>query len=361
MSRKKLSFSSCTKYMQCPFGWNEHYNNRVRPIMKGSPLVHGSGIDEGFNVLLSGGTIKKAMEAYRKEVAKTPIGRMLPHKMDFDHELLTTVQIGKLLPVVRKFGYPGDNPVSLAFSLMDKTKAGEELSGNQVKAYDVLCRASLESKAELIFKAYAAIVLPKIKKVISIQKRSGAGKLDIIADWEDVGVAIVDNKTSVKDFHDNAVEFSAQLAMYADAEKINKAIYVVINKQIKKNRLKICSVCAFEGQGSHTTCNNEIDDKRCKGAWNESILPEVDIQIVHGEITPQAIEVVREFEESVHKSTEAKIFPCNVQECNSMFGKPCVYRDLKWKGSMEGLEVVPGGKENVHNPKVQNSRKGQNE
>lgn len=326
--------------MQCPAGYDYHYNQKIRPIKTGSALLFGSGIDSALNsVLLDDGT--DPMVEYQKAFDSTVLGLMIPHRNDFDHELLSAAELEVLLNHTRTFGYTGNDIVGLNSSLLEKLDRGDELSEKQSQVLDLITRTGLEAKAHLFIEAYKKQILPYIVMVYNVQKASGPGYLDATVEWLNRGKVIIDHKTSGKRYPDNAVEFSAQLAMYAAEEKVTQVVYVVFNKQIKKNREKICSQCENNGTGKrHKTCDALVDGKRCDGEWTETIQPEADIQVVHGDITPRAMEVAAELQHEVQRAVDAKIFPCNVQQCNSQFGKPCIYRDLKWKGSMLGLKKL---------------------
>jgi hypothetical protein len=345
MAKKKLSKSACEKWMACPASYDYHYNQRIRPIRTGTALTFGSGIDNAFNALLT--KQGDPLEEYKKAWLEVPVGLSDPHHADYDGELLSDDQKAALLNEVTKFGYSGDNVDSLAYTLMDKHRAQEKLSDNQYKALDVLCRASLEEKAKLFIQAYIKHILPMIEEVHSVQEKAGPGVLDAVVNWKFRGKIIVDHKTASKLYPENAVEFSVQLAMYADEMKINDVAYIVFLKMIRKNRIRKCVACGSVCENNRVkSCDQKVDDdgkeSRCGGDFAITIKPEAEFQVVHGTITNEAMAVARELQSEVARAVEAKIFPCNVAQCNSQFGKPCIYRDLKWKGDMSGLKKLEG-------------------
>lgn len=334
--RRKLSKSACAKYLQCAAGYDYHYNKGIRSITTGSPLVFGNGIDVGLNAILLGNA--DPMVEFSKEFVKFPIGTVLPNVNDYDGELLASDHEA-MLTALSTYGYNGNDPDGLAASLFSRIKAGEELSENQYKAADYLCRQSLTAKAKLMFEAYRTHVLPQIVKTYNVQKASGPGFLDATVEWDGVGKVVVDHKTSGKPYAPDACDYSLELALYAGEEKVNRVAYVVLLKNIKKNRIKTCSACGFVGHGSHTTCNNMVAKKRCGGEWTVTISPEAEIQVVHGEITPRAIEVASEVQTQIQRAVDEKVFFCNFAQCNSMFGKQCEYKRLHWQNDMTGFEV----------------------
>jgi hypothetical protein len=301
--------------------------------------VFGNAIDESLNALLMK-TKQSPMEVYRASVAKTPLGKMVPNKADFDSDLLTDDLRTKLLETLKSYGYKGDDVDGLYRTLFDKQDAGEELSENQAKALDIICREVLAVKANLMFETYTKQILPQIEVVHNVQKRTGAGYLDTTVTWKGLGKRIVDHKTSGKPYAEDTIDFSLQLAMYAEEEQIPEVTLVIFLKNLKKNKRKVCLECGHVGKGRHDTCDNVIDGERCEGEWELSVDPEAEIQVLHGTITPQAMLVAKEIPEQVGRAVDAKAFPCNFEQCNRQFGKPCEYKDLKWKGSMNGLEIV---------------------
>lgn len=341
--RRKLSKSAMAQWMNCAYGYDQQRNRGIYPIRVGSPLMFGNGCDAGFDALLTGSA--DPMKVYTDHVATYELGKVTPHLDDWEPELLSEAEIADLTNQSRQFGYKGQDVVSLVSLLLErlidfeKRRSPDELSDNQYKVLDLACRATLAKKAELIFDAYRRIVLPQIVKTYDVQKWSGSGRLDATVEWKGLGKRIVDNKTSSKEYAADQTEYSLELATYASNEGITAVTYVVAIKKIKKNRIKTCSVCGHIGEGQHKTCNSTKSGDRCGGEWSVTIQPEALIQIIHSELEPEQLAVAVDTEEHIHRAVEAGIFPCNFQNCNRQFGKPCTYKDLRWHGSMAGLEV----------------------
>jgi hypothetical protein len=341
--RRKLSKSACEKYMACPAAFDFYYNKKISPIKMGSALMFGNGMDSALNELLLN-TGVEPLQAYRNAVSKYELGKVMFGKYDFDAELLTDEKLKALLPILNTVGYKGTDPLDLFRKLTSKA---EPLSENQEKAIDVIYRAVFEAKAELMLEAYRIKVLPFITAVYNVQKASGPGFLDATVEWRDRGRVILEHKTSGRPYPEDAIDYSAQLAMYAAEENVKLVAFVVLIKEIQKNRRKVCTVCGYVGQGSHRTCDNMVDVhpqgdgklRRCGGDWTVTISPEAEIQILHGEVTEQAMAVAAELQREVQRAVDAKIFPCNVGQCNNQYGKQCEYKNLKWKNDMTGLEV----------------------
>lgn len=355
--RRKLSKSACEKYMACPASYDYYYNQRIVPVRTGSALMFGSAMDAALNALLLNSG--NALTAYKAETAKYELGKSVPGKYDYDGELLTEDMRADLSAKLVPIGYKGDID-HLVATLVPRVSAyqkgyGPDISDNQYKALDLIHRAVFEVKAELMIAAYREKVIPQIEQVHNVQKASGPGYLDATVTWSGLGKRIADNKTAGKRYAEDACEYSAQLAMYAAEENISQVTFIVMVKDMIKNRRKVCETCGHVGKGSHKTCDNIISHppegadfpsrhERCGGEWKVTISPEADIQIIHGEITPEAMAVAAELQREVQRAVDAKIFMCNVNQCNSQFGKQCEYKNLKWKGSMENLEYRDGKK-----------------
>lgn len=261
----KLSKSACAKYLQCPFSFKAYYLDKIRPVKVGSPLVFGNGLDAALNALLlnTGDPIK----IYDKTVGEVPLGRMVPNKNDFDGDLLSPIARELLLGRLRTLGYKGDDIDGLYASLFQKYQAKEPLSKNQEKALDLICREVLMVKAILMIEAYKKHVLPNIETVHNVQKRTGSGVLDATVTWKGLGKRIIDNKTAGRPYSEDSIDYSLQLAMYALEENIRDVTYVVLLKNIKKHRRKVCVECGHVGKGTHKSCDAIVEGGRCGGEW----------------------------------------------------------------------------------------------
>lgn len=293
--KKKLSNSSCARYLTCPASWDYYYNQNIRPIKVGSALVFGSAMDAALNGLLLGN--EKPSDAFKRVWAEYDPETIEYSKYDLDTDL-------------------GDTP-----------------------------EASLYQKAKLLVEAYKRDVLPNIERVLEVQTPAGPGYLDALVEWKGRGVVLLDHKTSSRPYADNAANYSAQLAMYSAEKQVSQVAFIVLIKQIKKNRIKLCATCGHLATGTHKTCNFIVEPQtgkpfRCGNEWTETISPEGQIQIIHGNIEQRAMELAAELQANVQKAVDAKLFHCSVTNCNSIYGKPCEYKNLKWFGSMDGLKKV---------------------
>jgi hypothetical protein len=328
----RLSHSAVSMHSQCGYKYKLHYIDRLRPIKQGSALVFGSAMDLALNELIISKDLAKAEAIFDKnmhfakindEIVHVPESRNIKYsKADLDTEILTP----------------------------------DDLKLNKDPNW-----LSLRRKGLILLKAYQEQVLPKIKEVICLQKEINLqnedgdtviGFLDLAVIWEDGKRYILDNKTASRRYDENAVEQSQQLSLYFHAEqeemKLDGAGFIVMLKEINKNRKKICAVCGFDGSGTrYKTCNNEIlhkhpalvDDAvegRCDGEWIHSINPTGDIQILLGKVSPQMEDtVINTFDEAC-TGIKSGVFEKNLNSCFNPY--PCAFR--KWCLNGDGSELL---------------------
>lgn len=319
---KKISYSAWKKYHTCPKYFDFHYNEKLRPIGTSSALVFGVAIDEALNALLL--EKKDPLPVFQEFFKFENMKDVVWDDRDFDAEILTTEQLHKL-----------------------------SIESDSYKSW-----ASMRVKGRMMLEAYIEQIYPLIKEVHSVQKEldDRPGILDAIVTLEGMGKVLIDHKTSARPYKPTAVVSDTQLALYAASEGLTKAGFIVLVKQIQKNRVKICSKCSFDGSFTrHRTCPKTVDGIRCKGAWNETLAPEAQIQVIIDDIPPLNKELITTsikdtealIEASTIRDSYGKIvetrFPRNLDACGKIYGKPCPYINKCWKNEENGLQR----KENV--------------
>lgn len=350
---RPLSFSGYQKYVTCPHSYKLHYVDRIRPIETSSALIFGSAMDSGLNALLLGQP--NYVRAMRTGLTKLLTERVAFSEFDFDADLLDERTLKRLTRALKRLAnYPGDTPIDLAKALFYKVKKGDDLTANQRKALALCCLFSLREKAILMFDAYVRTVLPKIKKVHKVQEEvkwqdkdgnAFSGVIDLLCEMHGVaGMVLPDHKTAARPYEEDAALTSPQLAIYASVYKPDWVGFIVLSKQIKKNRVKICSVCENDGTGKrHKLCDFETDFGRCNGDWIETVRPEATIQILINKIPARNSEIAVDALEQTHKGITNGVFPRNLNVCKNIYGKPCPNIKLCWEGKMDGLETKPEG------------------
>jgi hypothetical protein len=156
---------------------------------------------------------------------------------------------------------------------------------------------------------------------------------------------LVDLKTAARYYERGSVKESEQLSLYFFFLKeksypdMERSAYLVLSKQIKKNRIKICKQCGHDASGTNfKSCNNTHNKKRCNGEFNVTTTPEATIQYIHDEIPEQMIsKTIETFNINVEK-IQSGSFEKNLDNCIRYNGKiKCAFYEYCRTGSMEGL------------------------
>jgi hypothetical protein len=326
-----ISFSALSKYLMCPKMYDYHYNERLRPIGKSSSLLFGTLIDEALNKVLLG-----TAPLFTPPEIEPNTAFMCG---DFDGELLTEFQVRTLDEEAKAMGYEGDDALGMVTRLTKRLIDGEELSEKQWQVATLGITFCWERKQHHIVEAYKSKVMPLIEKVHGVQVEAGSGFIDLVADVKGYGKVVLDNKTASRPYASDAVKTSVQLTNYADLIGCDKAGFIVIQKALKKNRVKVCSVCEHNGSGTrHKTCAKEVDGKRCGGHFNEWIQPEAVIDVIIDDVSERTKELTRAVFQDVEDGVKKEVFPMNLNQCRFVYGKPCPYINKCWFNNEEGLE-----------------------
>ena len=290
----KLSHSSVSLYSQCSYCYYLKYIEGIRPKKQNSALFFGKAIDDAFNILLINKDLEKAKVHFMNAWENLRGVRMKFRKTEIDIELIDH------------------------FDTSDTRDNLEWLT--------------LYYKGLLFIEAYYKEVLPKIKEVITVQESFSFpniegdeinGIIDLIVRWEDGKVYLLDNKTSSYKYGKDDARESPQLSLYhyviGEKYKLDGIGYIVLNKNIQKNRTKICSMCDYDGSNfRHKTCNNLVEGERCNSAWVESIHPSVEISYIFDQIDPVIQNKVIDMFDEANTGISNEVF---AKHHNPNFGK----------------------------------------
>lgn len=361
-----LSHSAAERYETCAESYRLHYIEKIRPEAHGAALVFGNALDVALNELLKP-TGKSPEEEFEKALTSTIIAgtacyvptyeNIVYPVSNFDAEILLpsdfenvylrtqdgTIQIAENLDSPKK---------QLAFydNLKRKRKEEDGLTYEEKKYYNLLNWWASYRRGLLMLVAYRKDVMPHINEVLASQERINlkneegdevTGIVDLVADIAGYGPVILDNKTSSMRYADDAVRESKQLGLYVhcleEKYKTRLAGFIVLQKQIKKNRVKTCQTCGHVSYGRAATCDAEVNGKRCHGEWTEVIHPEIRVQILIDEIPESDQHKAIERLDLTSKAIHSKVFERNLQSCDNQYGSPCAYRGLCFGGNMHGL------------------------
>lgn len=353
--KTKLSHSQLGRYQMCPKSYQYHYIDKIRPTVTHAALLFGSAIDAALTALLTGK--EGAGELFEKTFTHSVVNDVDTYiptcldlvyaNSDFDSDLLTEEDYQLL---EKELPDPG-HKCYLEIAGKKKESGLESLTVKERKLFNFMNWLSLRRKGLLMINAYKKKVLPRIEKVhatqeyISLENSEGdkiIGFVDLIADVKGIGTVFLDNKTSTMEYEQDSVLSSAQLSLYMhileEKYKTRKAGYIVMRKQVIKNRKKICKSCGHDGTGGrHKTCDNTIEGKRCNGEWNETIDPDIAIQVLIDEIPEQTEKIVIENADQINQAIKNNVFTRNFSSCLNWYGGRCSYYDKCYKGKDTGL------------------------
>jgi hypothetical protein len=160
---------------------------------------------------------------------------------------------------------------------------------------------------------------------------------------------LFDNKTtsSLSYYDDDSPGTSQQLISYfynnQTTFNLDAVGFVVMVKAIKKNKTKTCTKCgAIAEEGSRVkTCAVELDPgskkSRCNGDFNVVLDPECVIQTFIGEVTEAAQNLVLSTFDEANNGISQGLWYKNLSVCKNIYGSPCEFFGLCWKGDDSGL------------------------
>jgi hypothetical protein len=361
----RISNSAVSKYMHCGKSYDLHYNKRIRPIRSHAALNFGSSVDKAIGSLLEGNL--NPQEIFDKEWRFQNLNgkeTYLPTcidivyaESDFDKDLIDKSKLPQFEVTLEE----------IIQAVSFKEEKGYENIPDEIKTIaNIGYWLTLHTKGLLMIEAFRKKILPKLVEVHSTQEKIELenedgdqiiGYVDIVANVQDHGNVILDVKTAAREYKENSAIYSAQLSLYLNAigEKYNtrKVGFIVLSKQIIKNKTKICSKCSYDGsEGRAKTCDQEsmqiVESKkgptekmvRCNGEWNETMKPEAWTQFIVSEMPIQTEELVLENIADINASIKHGIYTKNLSSCLSSFGKPCDYLGLCYEGKMDGLVIT---------------------
>lgn len=334
-----LSHSARGKYDTCPRMYFLHYVEKIRPLENTSSLAFGSAIDKAAEEYLKTRNKEICRQTFRDEWGKVhEIAETVTfHANDFDHELLTESDNKSIT----------ENTVYTSVS--DLIKAGEDKQRIAYSNY-----LSMFYKGRLMLKGFMDWVDENVEEVLGTQiaielEDEDGNKVPGLADFVvkiygyDKPI-LIDLKTSARYYDRNSVKESEQLGLYyfylkqTSFPEMERAAYLVLSKQIKKNRKKTCKKCGAVTSGREQTCAEGGKGKnRCNGDFIVDISPEAVVQYIHDEIPHGFIDqTIDKFNISVNAIKAGKFEPC-WQACDNYFGRKCPYFEFCRSGSMEGL------------------------
>jgi hypothetical protein len=215
---QKLSHSARETLETCGYKYELHYEKRYRSILTSSALLFGNAYDEALNILLLERNLEKAKQAF--------IDNWLQHEQNFNIDY-----------------YKSDLMLEIVDDEVQWDIAGVT-DANKRAHYEHFF--SMEAKGLKMLEAYAEHILPKIIRVIAVQKefqipfpKQGGlvrGIIDLIAEIQlpdgSIVAAILDNKSTSAPYPKNSFKTKEQTALYNAAYPEYKFVgFLTINKK----------------------------------------------------------------------------------------------------------------------------------
>jgi len=343
-----ISHSGHQRYIQCPREYELHYIQKLRPTSMSSALLFGTAIDKACEDYMKERTPLRAREIFKKNWKEQEHnGKLIElhncteieyRDADFDAELLLQSDNESIIK---------DTVYTNVSSIIKEGKDRERIAyANWISLY---------RKGILMVNKFIEWVDQNISEVLGCQipieledekgnKVTGLADFVIKVKGYDKPI-LVDLKTAARYYERGSVKESEQLSLYFFFLKekfypdMERAAYLVLSKQIKKNRIKICKQCGHDASGTNfKSCNNTSNKKRCNGDFNITTTPESTIQYIHDEIPEEMIsKTIETFNINVEKIQSGNFEPC-FDNCLRYNGKiKCAFYEYCRTGSMEGL------------------------
>lgn len=356
----KLSHSGRGKYDHCPRMYFNHYIDKVRPIGTTSALLFGSAVDVAAEHYLLNKDVELCNKLFSDTWERQEINGIITdlkycteiqfHANDLDFELFTE----------------SDHKLLLEDTIFETVSDLIEANTNQEKR-TLANWISLYRKGQILISAFIEWVDDNVEEVleaqclIEMEDENGneiTGKADFVIKMKGYDIPIlVDLKTAARYYHRDSVKTSEQLSLYyfflkrTEYPEMKRAAYLVLQKQIRKNRVKTCQKCRAVTTGKEKLCSAETEGEivtkgknkgkpkieRCNGEFDVVISPEATIQFIHDEIPEFFIDQTIEKFSIVISKIEAKVFDKNLEGCHSYYGRNCPYLQFCETGCMTGL------------------------
>jgi len=364
-TKNRLSYSQIRTYNTCGRKYELYYRKKLRSIYKSSALIYGSALDSALNELFKDRSIDPAPYFEKAftfaEVNKRGTLEYIPThtslvyaERDFDLELLTE---DCKTAIQKKAEELGIDFLEIGMYIEDylvqkKARGLSNMEVEKIQLYNFIVWKALYQKGLVTLKSYTKKVLPLVKSTIAVQEAIEAenshgdtivGFADVLLEMHDGSRVLFDNKTSSLQYHGDSARFSPQLTLYFNIlkEKYNLTHvgYIVMSKNLRKNKKKKCAYCGHNGTGSRAkTCDNVVNKVRCNANWIEKNNFECDITILTDQVSELTQNLVIETFDLANESIKKGDFAPNLEVCNPLYGLPCEYLLYCHKGIKKDLE-----------------------
>lgn len=358
------SYSQVTTYTSCPKHWHIKYKLRYEEEALKASLFYGNAVEAGVIALLEGK--ENYLEIAAKEWdSQTKWGKttficdndeIAYAHGDFDGHVLKDEDFDYLEKLARKLHIHNLGKSALEiYKEVARTKKNpyKKTTQEMLTYFNKASWLSLLRKSEVLIEAFKVQFLPKIQKIHAIQQESEIvsedglqkikGYIDLILTIEGYDKPIIfDLKTSAGAYSQDRIDLSEQLLVYLAMEGItyttNLVGYIVLNKNIEKEKLGVCSLCGKIKDSSHKTCDNEVNGKRCRGLWSETTKLKPEVQVMVSAKEDFKVDGILSDYTNVLKGMKEEIIYKNTDKCSNWYGSRCPYYSVCWENSFEGLK-----------------------
>lgn len=358
----RLSHSASSRYQECPRSYKYHYIQNYRPVVQSSALLFGTAIDKSAeHYALTKDfheTLKVFADSWQTQNISgvdTDIRFMLNFTYsdrDMDLDLINQDDWSELREHCNEY----------ADTELEKVRGRKKevgfkgLTNEEKKLFNFANWLCLKRKGQYMLREFKHVFDKNVEEVLGTQVKvdlendngdSVVGFADFVFKWKGIEKPVVfDLKTSGIEYAEDSVTTSPQLSLYVFSlsdkyQDTRNAGYLVLNKNINKNKSKVCAVCSKDGSGQrHKTCDAAINGVRCNGEWIETVNPEARSQVIINSVSEVLVDRVVENFNEIAKAVKAEVFPRCFQSCIKYNGTvKCAFYDVCHSNSLEGLEV----------------------
>lgn len=353
-------------YRMCSQAWYWKYKEKYDTPEQGASLSFGNAVDVAVERYLNKSDLN-FIEVFDKEWLNstnmfgktTPVfdnNNIVYAHSDFDGDVLLADDHTTMKAWAVELKLADDDsvdPVELFKSIAKIKKNPYKAIKDKQKVYFNRCSwLSLKRKGHLMLHSFVEQFVPKIEKVIAVQKNAQivsddredviGGKIDMILKIKNYDKPIIfDLKTAGRPYKQDQIDHTEQLSLYAAMEgaanKTDLVGYVVLSKAINKDKVAYCIKCQHKKDGRHQKCNNMVGEERCNGDWYEKTELNPQVQVLIESKTDDQLNFQLEVESQTLDSMKAGIVTKNPTRCTSWFGNKCPYYNLCHKNDATGL------------------------
>lgn len=308
----------------------------------------------------------KTVDRKKNEVVLWDNENIIFGHADFDKDVLQSEDLINLSKDIEELGIQdlGSDPIEV-YKAVAKIKKNpyKRIKPNQLKYFNRASWTSMRRKGHILLDSFYEQFYPKIEKVLATQKFSFIkdkntgdmiqGVVDMVLKIRGYEKPIIfDLKTASKAYTQQQIEHSDQLTLYAAMEgwkyNTDQVGYVVLSKNINKEKESYCKSCGNKKEGRHKTCNNAVSELdtdgtitgrhiRCEGKWDEKTVLKPVVQVLIRNKTDKQVKDVLEDQANIIVGMKNQTVFKNTSKCENWFGSRCVYYNLCHKGDATGL------------------------